>query len=159
MAEVETFPLRAVVGNVATQDHTDDSDAAYGVAGIVTFGDFEGEHFGPACQPRDMMLMSIAGGYLSMWRLGLKISFGPGSVCMLRGHELRHSTTDWDGKSRSATVEAMPAACKRAAARNCDQSVEIASDSEHSCHGHEASYTTPEEEEIDVYPISNICQS
>jgi hypothetical protein len=42
-AEVETFPLRALLGNVATQDHTDESDAPYGVAGIVTFGEFEGE--------------------------------------------------------------------------------------------------------------------
>jgi hypothetical protein len=40
-ASVETFPLHAILGYVATQDHIDDSDAAYGVAGIVTFGEFE----------------------------------------------------------------------------------------------------------------------
>jgi hypothetical protein len=40
-ADVETFSLRALLGNVAFQDHIDDSDAAYGVAGIVTFGEFE----------------------------------------------------------------------------------------------------------------------
>lgn len=42
-AEVETFALHALRGNVATQDHIDISNVAYGVAVIVTFGDFEGE--------------------------------------------------------------------------------------------------------------------
>jgi hypothetical protein len=40
-ANVETFPLHALIGKVATQDHIDDSNAAYGGAGIVTFGEFE----------------------------------------------------------------------------------------------------------------------
>ncbi|KAF7514325.1 hypothetical protein GJ744_000095 [Endocarpon pusillum] len=42
-AEVETFLLRTLGGNVATQDHSDDADAPYGVAGIVTFGDFQAD--------------------------------------------------------------------------------------------------------------------
>jgi hypothetical protein len=64
---------------------------------------------------------------------------------MLRGHEVKHSTTDW-----YAIVEAMPATIKRAAAVKRDQPVEINSESENSCPGHEANYTTPEEE-IDLY--------
>lgn len=42
-AEVETFALHALLGNVATQDHMDSSDVDHGVAGIVTFGDCEGD--------------------------------------------------------------------------------------------------------------------
>jgi hypothetical protein len=40
-ANVETFPLHALISNVATQDHIDDSDTAYGGAGVVNFGEFE----------------------------------------------------------------------------------------------------------------------
>jgi hypothetical protein len=65
---------------------------------------------------------------------------------MLHGHEVKHSTTDW-----YAIVEAMPATVKRAAALKRDQPVKIKSESENSCPGHEADYTTPGEEEIDVY--------
>ncbi len=42
-AEVKTFPPRALLENVAPQDHIDDSDAAYRVARVVIFGDFEDE--------------------------------------------------------------------------------------------------------------------
>ena len=34
-ADVEAFPLGALLGDVATQDHIDGSDAAYGVARVV----------------------------------------------------------------------------------------------------------------------------
>jgi hypothetical protein len=65
---------------------------------------------------------------------------------MLHGHEVNQSTTD-----RYTIVEAMPATVKRAAAVKRDQPVEINSESENICPGHEANYTTTEEEEIDVY--------
>jgi hypothetical protein len=90
------------------------------------------------------------GADLLLWQLGLRISFGPGSVCMLRGHELRHSTTDWFGHSRSSIVEAMPTAVKRAAARKKDQPVDIGTESENSCPGRAAVISSQEEEELDV---------
>jgi hypothetical protein len=132
---VETFPLHALLGNMATQDHLD-SDAAYGVAGIVTFGDFEGVSL--VNGHREDMLTSISGADLVLWQLGLRMPFASGSVCMLRGHELRHATTYWNGKSRTSIVEAMTAACKRAAALKLGQPMDTESDSEQSCPGRDA---------------------
>lgn len=146
-AEVETFALHALLGNVATQDHIDSSDAPYGVAGIVTFGDFEGDF----CHSlEEKMLMSFLGDDILLWQLGLRLSLASGSVCMLRGHELRHATTDWDGKSRSCIVAAMPAGCKRAAALQRDQAADLQSESEQSCPGRDAVLSSQEEEEIEV---------
>jgi len=70
---------------------------------------------------------------------------------VIRGHELKHSTSQWYGRSRSSIVEAMPPAVKRAAACKHGKPVDIGSNTEHSCPGDKVSHTTPEEEITDGY--------
>jgi hypothetical protein len=143
-ANVETFPLHALLGNVATQDHIDDSDMQHTEEQALSL--LVNLKVRPSDHLEGQMLTSVSGADLVLWQLGLRISFGSGSVHMLRGHEVKHSPTDW-----YAIVEAMPATGKRAAAVKRDQHVEINNESENSCPGHKANYTTPQEEEIDVY--------
>lgn len=67
---------------------------------------------------------------------------------MLRGLELRHATTNWDGKARSSIVEAMPAACEKAAAIQRYRAAGLETDSKQSCPGRDAVLSSQEEEEI-----------
>ncbi|KAK8102356.1 hypothetical protein PG984_015502 [Apiospora sp. TS-2023a] len=60
-----------------TEGHRDVTDWKHGLAGLVTFGDFN------------------QGGDLVLKELGDRISFPSGSHCHLRGRELHHSITEY----------------------------------------------------------------
>ncbi|ERF70847.1 hypothetical protein EPUS_02369 [Endocarpon pusillum Z07020] len=82
----EPFTLRALLVNLSTEDHTDSKDCRYGIAALTPFGNFEGA---------DLVLR----------QLGLQISYPAGSVVLIRGHELAHSTTQWTKESRFVGVQ------------------------------------------------------
>ncbi|KAK8067741.1 hypothetical protein PG996_006853 [Apiospora saccharicola] len=62
-----------------TEGHRDVGDLMHGLAGLVTFGDFN------------------QGGDLVVKELGVRIPFPSGSHCHLRGRELHHAITHYDG--------------------------------------------------------------
>lgn len=65
-----------------TEGHRDVTDYKYGLAGLVTFGDFD------------------QGGDLVLKELGVRIPFPSGSHCHLRGRELHHAITEYSGGNR-----------------------------------------------------------
>ena len=67
--------------------------------------------------------LTYAGARLLLRELGLNIAFPSGSLCLLRGHEIAHSTTDWKGESRICIVHAMPESMRRGALRNMGRPV------------------------------------
>ena len=40
----DPFTLRALLVNLSTEDHTDDCDWTYGIAALVTMGEYEGKN-------------------------------------------------------------------------------------------------------------------
>lgn len=84
----DLFMMRALLINVHTTDHLDKSDWKYGFAGLVIVGDWEGA---------DLLLR----------QLGLQISAPPGTAQLMRGGELRHSTTTYRG-TRALPVCVIP---------------------------------------------------
>ncbi len=50
-------------------------------------------------------------------QLGQNIAYPSGTLFIIRGHELAHSTTDWEGKSRYCVVHASHEAVRRIALR------------------------------------------
>ncbi|KAH9999724.1 hypothetical protein F4779DRAFT_635797, partial [Xylariaceae sp. FL0662B] len=75
----DPFVLKAVLVNLMTNEHRDDSDCRYGLAGLAPLGDFQG-------------------GDLLLRELGLQIESKSGCVQLIRGRELRHSITKWTGR-------------------------------------------------------------
>ena len=56
--------------------------------------------------------------------LGLRIESRPGSMSLMRGHDLFHSITDWKGFIRYCVVHAVHEAVKRCAYREMGQEVD-----------------------------------
>ncbi|KAK7917674.1 hypothetical protein PG985_011282 [Apiospora marii] len=65
-----------------TEGHRDVTDFKHGLAGLVTFGDFD------------------QGGDLVLKELGVRIPFPSGSHCHLRGRELHHAITEYTGGNK-----------------------------------------------------------
>ena len=82
--EGQIFCMTALLANLLTVEHKDASDWKFGFAALIPFGDF-------------------TGGDLVVRELGLQIQVGSGSVQFIRGCELRHSITKWNG-TRFVTV-------------------------------------------------------
>jgi len=93
----QIFSLTAVLLNLLTIEHKDASDWKFGIAALVPMGDYTGA---------DLLLRE----------LGLKIKAPPGTVQIMRGCELRHSTTKWKG-IRVVTVSVAHDAIRRWAQR------------------------------------------
>ena len=102
MEEGEPFTLRALLVNLSTEDHVDSKDCRYGIAALTPFGNFEG-----TIAPRIVyvMLTDLLGADVMLRQLGLRISFPSGSVLLIRGTELAHSTTSWTKESRFVNVQ------------------------------------------------------
>lgn len=75
----EPFAMRALLVNLMTNEHKDHGDWQCGLAGLTISGSFQG-------------------GDLLLRDLGIQIECRPGSVQLLRGHELRHSITKYSGR-------------------------------------------------------------
>lgn len=100
----EFATLRALLTNVQTDDHKDKSDWRFGLAGLTCLGNFEG-------------------GDLFFRDLALKMEFKSGSVSLMRGRELNHSTTAWKGEPRFCVVHAVHEPVRKAAYRNMGQTI------------------------------------
>lgn len=94
----DPFTMRALLINLLTTDHQDESDWQNGIAGLVAVGDYEG-------------------GDLLLREFGLQIEARPGAAQLFRGNEAYHSTSDWDGESREAVVCVIPESVRRWAER------------------------------------------
>lgn len=90
MPEGEPFTLHALLVNLSSEDHVDSKDCRYGIAALVPFGNFEGRSRSRIVQ---LLLIEIPGADLVLRQLGLRMSYPAGSVVLIRGHELAHSTT------------------------------------------------------------------
>ncbi|KAI0385389.1 hypothetical protein F5Y04DRAFT_292009 [Hypomontagnella monticulosa] len=77
--EGEIFSMRNVLVNALETDRRDIGGWHHGLTGLVSVGNYQG-------------------GDLLLWELGLRIASPPGSVHLLRGRELRYSTTPWTGR-------------------------------------------------------------
>lgn len=64
------------------------------------------------------MLIDCLGAGLVLRQLGLRISYPAGSVVLIRGHELAHSTTQWTKESRFVVVQTTHEASREHAYRN-----------------------------------------
>jgi Oxygenase domain of the 2OGFeDO superfamily len=69
----------AILVNLMTTDHRDKSDWVRGFAALLPVGEY-------------------TGGDLLLRQLGLRIESPPGCVQFIRGHELSHSITKWNGR-------------------------------------------------------------
>ncbi|KAI5844796.1 hypothetical protein BZA05DRAFT_409383 [Tricharina praecox] len=81
----EFFTLRALLVNTLTEPHVDIEDLDRGYAWLTPFGSYSGGEFCVALLRR-------------------KFSFQPGDVIGLRGKELQHFTTKWQGDNRYCLV-------------------------------------------------------
>lgn len=111
----EPFTLRALLVNLGSEDHTDSKDIRYGIAALTPLGHFEGTIPSEYVAP---MLTDYPGADLVLRQLNLRISYPPGSVVLIRGHELAHSTTEWTGESRFVVVQTSHEAVREHAYRN-----------------------------------------
>jgi hypothetical protein len=76
---VDPWSIRAFLVNLMTTEHKDTSDWKFGFAGLVPVGEF-------------------TGGDLLLRELGLQIVAHSGCVQLIRGRELRHSISEWEGR-------------------------------------------------------------
>ena len=74
----ELFPLRAVLINALTEEHTDAGDWKGGWAWLGLFGNF-------------------SGGDICLSQLGVRVPMPEGSIVGLRGKELKHFIARWHG--------------------------------------------------------------
>jgi hypothetical protein len=74
----ELFPLRAVLINALTEEHTDAGDWKGGWAWLGVFGNF-------------------SGGDICLSQLGVRVPMPEGSIVGLRGRELKHFIARWHG--------------------------------------------------------------
>ena len=90
----DPFPLCAVLVNPLTTDHRDLSDMRNGMALMTTTGDFGGA---------DLCLRQVAA----------RMGFDAGTITAVRGAEMPHCTTDWQGKARYSIVHTCGEQIKR----------------------------------------------
>ena len=83
--EGDPFPLRAILVNPLTTDHRDKSDLSNGFALMTTTGSFKE-------------------GDLCCRQAALRMSFEAGTITAVRGAEMPHSTTNWEGETRYCIV-------------------------------------------------------
>jgi hypothetical protein len=76
---IDPWSIRAFLVNLMTTEHKDTSDWKFGFAGLVPVGEF-------------------TGGDLLLRELGLQIVARSGCVQLIRGRELRHSISEWEGR-------------------------------------------------------------
>lgn len=81
----EPFVLRALLVNLMTTEHKDESDWQQGFACLAPLGDFEGA---------DLVLREF----------GLQLRSPPGCIQLFRGRELKHSISKWTGPRRFVVV-------------------------------------------------------
>lgn len=81
----DPYSLHALLVDVCTTDHLDKSDWVRGLALMSTFGQFTGAD-------------------LCLRQLGVTMGFGAGAIAAIRGRELNHCTTWWEGEHRYSVV-------------------------------------------------------
>ncbi|KAL8784963.1 MAG: hypothetical protein Q9195_008829 [Heterodermia aff. obscurata] len=83
--EGDPFPLLAVLVNPLTTDHRDLSDLRNGMALMTTAGSF-------------------TEGDLCCRQVAVKMAFEAGTITAIRGAEMHHCTTEWQGENRYSIV-------------------------------------------------------
>lgn len=78
-----------------TEGHTDSTDWEGALAALTCFGDFTGKSWGSSLLI--YLLINSAGGNFVVPELDLNIPFPSGSNCHLRGREIYHYVTGYEG--------------------------------------------------------------
>ena len=83
--EEDPFALRAILVNALTTDHRDQSDWIKGIALMLPAGDFTGADL--CCR-----------------KFAMRAAYEAGTIVAVRGAEVHHCTTEWQGKTRYSIV-------------------------------------------------------